>query len=890
MIDPTIAVRVLEMVRECGPRETYRRFIAENDRMIAGADLDHGRDLVSHRTTVHTTLIREWAANQQKLAGYDHPFAVVALGGTGRGEITPRSDLDIAFLFDDAIEGNRFLLDLQRQTLHTDRFADEHGFAFTALPFGLDDVPDLADKQLNSFLDMSPLHDPCGLAETFRERIRLTFDPFEHFLHVRGFWKRHWEAAAASTENLHRFDIKNDGLRLFLGGVWTLSGQNFRHSQEVYATLNDPRDLEAYEFLLRIRAWGHLRRKPEAAGLLGNHAEDVLGFDDFCSFGEMLGPDATAGERFEFATMVRARLLSARRRVAAFARGVIERELRVGRQVPPDDVIVLKTGGLQHSRGLRLTHPEKRSRAALGMLLASQRYGVPVDSSELQTTLRNMGDWLVRVPELSALFYETRGSLADTIEFLTQLDGAAERLFPGYGRFEASLDERVMIERKSLRGAWVREKLRALDACLAHGNERLSAARGAWNPLDADLREMVCNETVLLDADHLAAVKLALLTKRLPLTPEDEAARANTGLPLHEREASGFSGIPLDRYYQPFVTEAGFSPETARVARFLVTHRRVLKRAAESGINDDSAVARLVSGCGDEMTMRSLFVFSCMDSLVGVSPETAALTESNQREWWLRESDPARWFNIRELYIKALARHHPDMLPDAEQTLRSAGYVAEEQEILRDFGADFFSGLYGRHARRFGSHLLHLVDEPDAGPRAALLRDGGTVLLGIAARDFRGLAACISGTLWQCHLNLRQAHLFCATNHQLALDFFHLAPGSESIPANLPRLIEDAISRQAHIADDDEAQLPALLGQPELDAMPSGNFRLRYETEHDTAGLVYALSYKVFRHLGGGIHGLSANTVRGRTYITVIHSLPENLTLSEARAIVSERF
>lgn len=887
MIDSTTADRVLEMVRECGPREAYRRLIEESNLRMSGADLDHGRDMVRQRTNIHTVLIRDWAADQLQQSGYDKPFAVVALGGTGRGELTPCSDLDIAFLFDDVLEGNQFLMDLQRQTLHTDRFARQHGFSFTALPFGMDDLPELAEKQLNSFLDMSPLFDPCGLAQSFRERIRLTFDPFEHFLHVRGFWKRHWEAAAAVSENLQRFDIKNDGLRLFLGGVWTLAGQDFRHSHDVYETLADPRDLEAYEFLLRIRCWVHLRREPAAAGLLGNHAEDVLGFEDFCSFGDMLGPRAAASERFEFATLVRARLLSARRRVAAFARGVIERELRVGRRVPPDDVIILKTGGLQHTRGVRLTDPVKRSRAALGMLLAAQRYGVPVDSSELQTTLCNMGDWLVRVPELSALFYETRGSLADTIGFLTQLDGAAERLFPGYGRFEASLDERVMIERASLRSSWVREKLRALDASLAHGNDRLNADRAGWNPLDADLREMVANESVLLDEDHLAAVKLALLTKRLPLTPEDELARHNEALPLHEREASGFSGIPLDRYYEPFVTEAGFSPETARVARFLVTHRRVLKRAAESGINDEDAVGRLVDGCGDEMTMRSLFVFSCMDSLVGVAAEASALTEAAQRQWWLRESDPARWFNIRELYIKALARHHPEMLPDAEQTLRSAGYVAEEQEILRDFGADFFGGLYGRHARRFGSHLLRLVDDPDAGPRAALLRDGGAMLLGLAARDFRGLAACISGALWQHHLNLRQAHLFCATNHQLALDFFHLAPGTAAIPADLPRLIEDAISRQLHIGEADEALLPPLVGEAELDATPSGNYRLRYETDRDTGGLVYALSYKVFRHLGGGIHCLTANTVRGRTYITVIHSLPDHRSLTEARGIVA---
>lgn len=890
MIDPMAEQQVLEVVRECGPREAYRRLLAANDRRMSGPDLDQGREMVRQRTTIHTVLIRDWAAAQQQLAGYDKPFAVVALGGTGRGEITPRSDLDIAFLFDDEIEGNPFLLDLQRQTLHTGRFEDQYGFSFLPLPFGLDELPALAEKQLNSFLDMSPLHDPCGLAATFRERIRLTFDPFEHFLHVRGFWKQHWEAAAGASENLQRFDIKNDGLRVFLGGIWTLAGQDFRHSHDVYQDLSDPRDLEAYEFLLRIRAWIHLRHKPGPAGVSGNHAEDVLGFDDFCSFGEMLGPQAAATARFEFATMVRARLLSARRRVAAFARGVIERELKVGRRVPPDDVIVLRTGGLQHSQSGELTAPVQRSRAALGMLLAAQHYAVQVDSSELQTTLCNIGDWLVPVPELSALFYETRGSLADTLRFLTQLDGAAERLFPGYGRFEASLDERVMIEQAALRGAWMRQKLRALDNCLEYGNARLKSERTGWNPLDADLREMVANEAILLDEDHLAAVKLALVTKRLPLTPQDEQARHDEALPLHEREASGFSGIPLDVYYEPFVAEAGFTPETARVTKFLLVHRRVLKRAAERGFNDDDAVERLVTECGDEMTMRSLFVFSCMDSLVGVSPEVAALTEATQRVWWLRESDPARWFNIRELYLKALVRHHPEILPDPVQTLRSAGYAAEDQEILRDFGTDFFGGLYGRHARRFGSHLLRLVEDPEAGSKAALLRDGSAVLLGLAARDFRGLAACVSGTLWQHQLNLRQAHLFCATNHQLALDFFYLAPGTEAIPADLPQIIQNAISGNLHIGEADEALLPPLSSKAELNATPSGNYRLRYETDSDTGGLVYALSYKVFRHLGGTIHCLTANTVRGRTYIAIILSLPADLALEQAREIVESRF
>jgi hypothetical protein len=54
--------------------------------------------------------------------------------------------------------------------------------------------------------------------------------------------------------------------------------------------------------------------------------------------------------------------------------------------------------------------------------------------------------------------------------------------------------------------------------------------------------------------------------------------------------------------------------------------------------------------------------------------------------------------------------------------------------------------------------------------------------------------------------------------------------------------------------------------------------------------LVYALSFKVFRHLGGGIHCLTANSARSRAYITVIHNLPPGRSLDEAREIVARCF
>ena len=357
---------VRDTARDTGPLAAFHRLTAENDALIRGAELGNGRAIAVARSAIYTELVAEWAAAQHGAFGADRPFAVVALGGTGRAEMTPCSDNDFAFLFTEAIEGNPLLLALQDQVLQSNAFLDRHGFVCQALPFHLDDVPNLEGKQLNAFVDMRAVYDPQGLVGLFRERIRATFDPFKHFLHVRGFWKDQWEKASRECERLDRFDIKNDGLRVFLAGIWTLAGKRFVHSHEVYQSLEDARDLEAYDFLLRIRAFIHLRQRGRHRALGGgNHAEDVLGFDDFTAFGDLLGPDAGERARFDYANEVRARLLAARRRVARFAKGVIEHELKHGREVGPGNPIVYGLGGLYHAAPPEGQTPHARSRAAL---------------------------------------------------------------------------------------------------------------------------------------------------------------------------------------------------------------------------------------------------------------------------------------------------------------------------------------------------------------------------------------------------------------------------------------------------------------------------------------------------------------------------------------------
>lgn len=863
-----------EAIRQRGARVAFTDWLEANDARIRSPALDHGRELAAERTAIYLAAVADWAEREHRTFSYDRPFAVVAIGGTGRGEMAPCSDNDFALLFDDALEGNAFLAHLQGQILQSDRFEREYGFVCNALPFNLEAVSELAGKQLNAFLDMDPVYDPSGLAAAFRERIRATCDTFEHFLHVRGFWKDHWEQAADECERLDRFDIKNDGLRLFLAGIWTLAGQRFQHSAEIYATLDDPRDLAAYAFLMRVRAFVHLRQRGKHRPLCGgNHAEDVLRFEDFLAFGDLLGPEAGERERFEFANEVRARLLAARRRVARFAKSVIQRVLKQGRPVAPGHPIVYGLGGLGHLTAHRSRTPREKSRAALGLLLAAQRYNVPIDPTELEKTFRNAGDWLEPVPELAALFYERRGSLARTFAFLSQIEGAEERLFPGYARFEVSLDARVMREQKLLRSALEREKLAALERFIAEGQQLAATQISTTAERPLALADLIRLEAARLDTEQLAAVRLALKTKRLPVLPEDEAARADASLPLHERFASGLSGIPLAQYYERYRTLCDFSPETLRLVEFLQLHRRAFKEWAESGLNTDDKVEELVAQCGDEHRLRALLVFTAADRAV----------------WESATQDPARWFNIRELYEKAMQRFRPG--PDSRAALGAAGFSPAEQAVIADFGDAFFGGVYRQYLGRFGAHLLRLAQDPETTPpKVAVLRDGASVIVGVAARDYPGLAATLTGSLWNCGVVLQQAHLFSATHHGLALDFFHLAPDARPLPTDLLRRVEQAVVQRHHIAPEDEAILPRLTGEKTLTVWRAGLHRLRFETASVAGGLLYALTYKIHRHLQGNIYGLEARSVRGRSFVSAYFNLPPHLSIEAANAIVQARF
>jgi hypothetical protein len=874
-----------EPTAECAE---FRRRIAENDALIRSARLDNGGEIVSLRTRIYTDLIRRWAVEQRDALGYARPFAVVSLGGTGREEVTPCSDRDIGLLFeDDDLDTDPFLLELVRQTRDTTEFRDRFGFSLDLQPRSFGDMTELKEKDLNTFLDMAPILDPQGLADRFRDRIRETVDQFEHFLHVTSQWRRQWESGGKSAEGIRRFDLKNDGLRLFQGGVWTLGGEEFVHSHEIYRRLvaAEPRDLAAYHFLLRVRCWIQLRRPTRGpATALGNHEEDVMTFEDFESLGAWLGPEADERDRFEFGDEVRERLISARRRVIAFARGVIEDALRRGRRIQPDSPIRLGAGGLTHDALEAGATDVDRSHAALTLLHMAQRYELRIDPSELLGTFRNAGDWLLPVPALGGLFRETRGSLADTFEFLSQIPGAEDRLFPGYGKFETSIDERVRKQQTTLRGPLEREKMRWLEGQWREGVRKCDQAR-----LDAEAKRDADHgladvgyaiehamEAGLLPEDWLVAIKLAIKTKRLPLTPDDLAARNDPDRPLQERFSSGFSGVALAEYYPLHFGGAGFGERVLELTRFLIEQRRTIREIANSDLIDDVQVSRLVKSCdGDLERLRALFVF----------------THADRHAWKSQGELPTLWYKILELYAKARMPETKRLDPDG--ILRSAGFDDEAVAVLKDFGRHFYEGIYRHRAVQLGAYLVRLKSGSAVKPRVTTYRDRGAEILAVAARDDQGMAAAIAGALWRSGVTVQAAHLFSAANHRLALDFFHLdpvRPGSDpAVPVGpeLSRLVEKAITDRLHIDRADEVNLPDVPCRLSLTEYRPGLYLLQATTSEDIGAVIYVLCYKAYRYLRADVHAVATHCGDEVSAVSVYLSLPKRLSLEEARGIVA---
>ena len=90
-------------------KDQVDRGIEENTRMIAEATLDQGWEIAAHRTAIYTPILREFFEAVIEEVPPNGSIVVYQLGGTGRGEMCPDSDLDLGLIIENIDDDEAFL-------------------------------------------------------------------------------------------------------------------------------------------------------------------------------------------------------------------------------------------------------------------------------------------------------------------------------------------------------------------------------------------------------------------------------------------------------------------------------------------------------------------------------------------------------------------------------------------------------------------------------------------------------------------------------------------------------------------------------------------------------------------------------------------------------------
>lgn len=712
----------------------YARLIAECNHQLRHAPLAAGRALAAWRTAVHIGLLRAWVTPLIARYGLTTRFAMVALGGTGRREMAPASDLDVAYLVTDPAAAAPLLAELERQTVHGAHFEQAWGFAFRGqilLAHPPEELEALSFEQLTSLQDMRWLAGSVPVVVGVRAALRAALDPLALYLHQEAELRAHLAAATAGGLHLKRL------LRRMQSALWLRGTAGFTPVSTLLRALDED-TRAAYWLTHRVRGLCHLVHADLAPGARRHRDRDLVTAATLMAAADQLAAaDGVTGGGARAAILDR--VLTAFECLDGFAR----RTLATARQQAPcarDLPVTLRHEGLDHGPQVPATSNEQAA-TAVALLVAVQRYGLPLTPSathqlaaarpcltaphNLYPLLSNPGlhrALAVAVGHgLIAPLFVGSAAVAPWPPREPEAEPAARTLLGAV----AALDEYAGLDVGA--GAPATHSS-APPAALAAGAARAAGAMG------------------------LAAVRLALISTYLQ----------ETGV-LPE------SSSVLGDYFASLAMARGCPAELAALAQAVLEHRTLLPALASAGTRDAQRVHALCAALGSARVLHALVLFHCArQQAMATTVEAPALRQESAAPF----ADHL-WFNLAELYQKALDTfaHTPD---SSRTLLLRAGFDAAEAEVLADLGPDFYSGAYAKFIRRLGAHALR-VAAGECSAKAVVLHEHGQRVIAMIARNTPGLAAALLGALDAASLRVRQAHLFTASRCGFVLDFFHVA-------------------------------------------------------------------------------------------------------------------
>jgi [protein-PII] uridylyltransferase len=273
-----------ELVNQAHLRPTdlldiYRRFLKLEEHRLK---LEHmhgesGRELAQRRADVISVMLRHiwtgaWATHQKAHLDKAPRIALLAVGGFGRGELNPYSDIDILFLYPN--ESSKTAVQVNDIVQHILYMLWDIGFQVGHATRTLSELVSQANGDLRTKTSLLEARFLCGdeplfaeFGKVFQRRCLQGYE--KEFLEWRVADQRDRHEKAGNTVFLQEPNVKNGcgGLRDYQNLIWIGKvKRGLENTQQmVDAQLLTPTERKqldrAYDFLLRVRTELHYQQK-----------------------------------------------------------------------------------------------------------------------------------------------------------------------------------------------------------------------------------------------------------------------------------------------------------------------------------------------------------------------------------------------------------------------------------------------------------------------------------------------------------------------------------------------------------------------------------------------------------------------------------------------------
>ena len=542
------------------------------------------------------------AAWEQVLSTHDNcdtspdDLVLIAIGGYGRGELCPHSDIDIAFVpaeEDDACldavikEAFRLIIEVLMDGAKLDV-----GYAYRPLS----DIARLDHPSKAALLEARPISGSRKLAERARGRVYNTWDAVE-FILEKSAERRERTSDLRLSQYAVEPNLKEGtgALRDIQFALWSAAA--LLKTDEPLAELvlrgvvtqqSAAQITEARDFFLQLRVWLHLQSERKTDVLR-------LQYQDRCARAfNYTGANGVAAQNLLGDFYVHAE------NAARFCDRVLEQLLEGPLALDSHFVAVRQTLAAAHPYTL-VNHPE----LLLTPFSLARKYGFTLDpdlSRDLDDSLRNIDDEVRRAPQMRRSFFELIGDIGNAAGILTELRGrgvlqamipeteAMLHLAPPDPSHELSVGEHSIHAVRQLDNLWWRRR-------------KDDAIAGLWNGV----------------IDHELLVLATLLHDVGKIEPgtDHSVSGERIGARIGER--------------------LGLSPSRLATLKILIRRHLVMPRAARlQDLSAPATVRRVIGFVRDVPTLKMLYLLSIADTMSVGERTYSQLDLSSMRELYER--------------------------------------------------------------------------------------------------------------------------------------------------------------------------------------------------------------------------------------------------------------